>query len=481
MGARITKRRALEIVASVAIVLASTLSLVRCRVRDKVQETVAYVYGMQEYVYGFPLVMMDVTREVMTATATTGEYKAPINQFARLRAYVDPDFKDVVRISVNSLWSHGFVDLEAEPMIVSVPDMKGRYVVVQGLNMWTDDFMSVGTRTNGGKAGHYLVAGPKWNGAAPKDVTQTFRSTTRYAWVLVQMSAGSPKDYPEIHALQDQLKITPLSAWGTSYTPPATVPVDQTVDLTATPFDQVRLMTGATFFARLARVLQDNPAYPADTAALEKLKKLGAEPGQPFDPTRIDPEIVKGINKAPAEVWKQFAIGPYGMPTVNGWINILNLGRYGTDYETRAYVAFMGLGALSSEDAVYPSAFVDSNGTALDGGSRYVMHFEKGGLPPSHVGVWSISPYRDNFYVRNALERYGLLSSMPVRYNADGSLDVYIQGKSPGADQESNWLPCPPSGSFNLTVRAYQPMPSFLDGTYKLPPVKRVQDLTKGR
>ncbi len=215
MSAWATKPGILRLVAPVAIVLASTTSLVQCRVRDKVQETVAYVYGMQEYVYGFPLVMMDVTREVMTATATTGEYKAPINQFARIRSYVDPDFKDVVRISVNSLWSHGFVDLDAEPMIVSVPDMKGRYIVVQGLNMWTDDFMSAGTRTNGGKAAHYLVAGPKWNGSAPKDVTETFRSTTRYAWIPVQMSAGSPKDYPEIHALQDQLKITPLHAWGT--------------------------------------------------------------------------------------------------------------------------------------------------------------------------------------------------------------------------------------------------------------------------
>jgi len=446
---------------------------------NKVQETVAYVYGMQEYVYGFPLVIMDVTREVVTATSTSGEYKAPINQFGRIRTYVDPDFKDVVRISVNSLWSHAFVDLAAEPMIVSVPDAKGRYIVVQALNMWTDNFMSVGTRTDGGKAGHYLIAGPNWNGTAPPGVDQTFRSTTRYAWVLVQMAAGSSRDFPEIHALQDQLEITPLSAWGTSYTPPPTVPVDPNVDLTATPFDQVRLMTGATFFARLARLLRDNPPYAADGPALDKLRKLGVEPGKRFDPTKIDPEILKGINKAPAEVWKRFAIGPYTMSTVNGWLNMLNLGRYGTDYQTRAFIAFSGLGALSSDDAVYPTAFVDSDGIALDGGSRYLMHFEKDGLPPSNAGVWSISTYRDNFYVRNAQERYGLLSSMPLTFNADGSLDVYIQATSPGADQESNWVPCPPSGSFNLSIRAYQPKASFLDGTYKLPPVRRVGGLTE--
>ena len=122
------------------------------------------------------------------------------------------------------------------------------------------------------------------------------------------MSAASPAEYPEIHAQQDQLKVTPLSAWGSAYTPPATVPVNAAVDLTATPFDQVRLMTGATFFARLATLMADNPAYPADAPALAKLKRLGVEPGKPFAATKIDPAILKGINKAPAEVWKQFAI-----------------------------------------------------------------------------------------------------------------------------------------------------------------------------
>jgi len=441
---------------------------------SKVKETVAFVAGLEEYVYGYPLVMMDVTREVVTATPSSGEYQAPINQFGRIRTYVNPDFKNVVRISVNSLWSHAFLDLDQEPMIISVPDMDGRYIVVQALNMWTDDFMSVGTRTNGGKAGNYLIAGPKWNGTAPKGVDQVFKSPTRYAWVLVQMSAGSPADFPAIHAKQDLLKVTPLSAWGTNYTPPATVAVNPNVDLTTTPFDQVKLMSGEVFFNRLAKVLADNPPYPGDARMMEVLKKLGVEPGKPFDPTKLDPAVLKGINAAPFEVYKLFDTGPYTMKTVNGWINMLNLGAYGTDYQTRAYVAFMGLGALSKEDAVYPTAFVDSAGTALDGTHNYIMHFNKGELPPSKPGVWSVSPYRGNFYVRNSLNRYGILSSMPLKYNPDGSLDLYIQRDSPGADKESNWLPIPPSGMFNLTVRSYQPEEGLLDGSYKLPPITRV-------
>ena len=120
-----------------------------------------YLLGQEAYVYGFPLVMMDVTRQVMTAASTSGEYAAPINQFARIRTYVNPDFKNVVRISVNSIWTHGFVDLEQEPVIVTIPDAGGRYLVMQALNMWTDDFASAGTRTPETKSGNFLIAGPQ--------------------------------------------------------------------------------------------------------------------------------------------------------------------------------------------------------------------------------------------------------------------------------------------------------------------------------
>jgi hypothetical protein len=352
--------------------------------------------------------------------------------------------------------------------------MDGRYIVMQALNMWTDDFAEIGTRTNGGKAGNYLIAGPKLNRATPKDVDVSYKCTRRYAWVLVQMAASSAADFPAIHAKQDQLKITPLSAWGKPYTPPAKVAVDPNVDLTATPFDQVRLMTGATFFARLAKILQDNPPYLADAKMTEKLKKLGVESGKPFNPSKLEPAVLEGINKAPAEVWKQLAVGPHTMKNVNGWINMLNLGKYGTDYNTRAFIAFAGLGALQKEDAVYPSAFVDGSGVALDGGSKCIMHFEKDGLPPSFVNVWSISQYRENFYVHNSLERYQIGAGMPLKYNPDGSLDVYIQANSPSQDKESNWLPLPPSGMVNLTIRIYNPKPETFDPTYKFPPVKRV-------
>ena len=454
------------------LALAATLLTTACSTVEQVRTD---YFGLQAYVYGLPLVMMDVTREVTTATATTGEYKAPINQFGRMRTVVSPDFKDVVRISVNSIWSFGFLDLEAGPMVVTIPDTQGRYVVMQALDMWTDNFASVGTRTPTTNAGDYLIAGPNWTGTAPAGVRQVFRSSTRHAWVLVQMSSRGPQDLPAIHALQDQLMLTPLAAWGKPYSPPASVPIDPAVDLTATPYDQVRMMTGEMFFTRLARLLKDNPPKPADAKALEWLRKIGVEPGKAFDASQLNAAELKGLNKVPSQVWMKLAQGVYEAPTVNGWMNQLNLGRYGTDYETRALVAWLGLGALTSDDAIYPSAFLDADGKALDGRNAYVIRFDKGALPPSGVNVWSISPYRENFYVRNAAENYGVLSSAPFVFNADGSLDIYVQATSPGKDKEANWVASPPSGAFNLTVRIYQPKKEALDGSYKLPPVRRLQ------
>ena len=440
----------------------------------RITEEIAYIRAMQTYVYGFPLVMMDVTRQVMTATPTPGEYSAPINQFQKLRTYVPPDFKNVVRISTNSLWETAFLDLQNEPLVVTVPDAQGIPIAVRWLNMWTDVIGTAGSRTPETNAGNYLITGPGWSGTVPGDIKKVFKCPTRYSWILVELSAAGPQDFPKIHGVQDQFKVTPLSAWGTPYTPPATVPVDPNVDLTATPYDQVRLMTGEMFFKKLALLMKDNPSYASDTGMIEKLKKLGVEPGKEFDPTKIDPRVLKGINDAPAEVWMKLATGPYGMKPPNGWINMLNIAEYGSDYQTRAYVAYMGLGAGVADDIVYPSAFVDSDGRALDGAYKYVMHFDKADLPPSQNGVWSISSYRENFYVHNPIDRYGLLPAM-VKYNPDGSLDVYLQAKSPGADKESNWLPIPPSGLVNLTIRIYDPKKEALEPSYKIPPIRKVQ------
>jgi hypothetical protein len=355
-------------------------------VKEDVREEVAYIFGMEAYVYGYPLVMMDVTREVLTAAPAPNAEgtAAPINQLAKMPHYVDPNFKNVVRISLNSLWTTGFVDLEKEPIVLSVPDTKDRYYVFSMMNMWTDVFGSVGKRTTGTGPGNFLIVGPNWQGTAPANIRQPYRSSTWYAWVLGQTQANGPDDFAMVNALQAQYKLTPLSAWGRPYTQPTDVPVDSTVDLKTTPPDQVARMDAGTFFNRLAMAMQDNPPYAKDGSALEKLKKLGIEPGKPFDIGKIDPGIARGLEKAVKAVPIKMQEGVTKMPNVHGWTNMLNLGRYGTDYNTRAGVAYMGLGADQREDTVYPTAYVDGDGQPLDSAHTYVMRFENGQLPPTN-------------------------------------------------------------------------------------------------
>jgi hypothetical protein len=146
-------------------------------------------------------------------------------------------------------------------------------------------------------------------------------------------------------------------------------------------------MDGPAFFQKLAAVMKDNPPRPADRPMLRKLQRIGLKPGKDFDAGQVDPAAAKGLSRAARKVWGMLETAPYQMKTVNGWLLPPNLGRYGTDYNTRAFVAFVGLGALSREDAAYPTAFVDGDGKPLDGASAYRLHFGKDGLFPSHSGV----------------------------------------------------------------------------------------------
>jgi hypothetical protein len=443
--------------------------------KEDVREEVAYLLGMLSYVYGYPMVVMDVTRQVLTAAPGPNSEgtAAPINQLAKMPHYVSPYFTNVVRISLNSLWTTGFLDLDQEPTVLSVPDTNDCYYIFSVMNMWTDVFASIGKRTTGTAPGNFLIAGPKWQGLNPADIKQTYRCPTRYAWSLGQTQANGPDDFAAVNAIQAGYKLTPLSAWGTPYAPPTNVPVDNKVDLKVTPPDQVARMDAGEFFGRLAIAMKDNPPYAVDERPLYRLKKLGIEPGKEFDINKIDPAIARGLQRAMKEAPIKLNEGTATMKNVNGWIQPHDLGRYGTDYDTRAGIAFAGLGADLQEDTIYPIAFVDGEGKRLDAANKYVMHYEKGGFTPTNA-TWSVSLYQGPNYVPNPLNRYDIAPWMPLNYNPDGSLDIYIQAMSPGKDKEANWLPAPARGEFNIVIRNYWPREEAFNGVYKNPPIKRV-------
>jgi hypothetical protein len=434
----------------------------------------AWLYGTEVYIYGFPMIMMDLTKDTSTAASKPGEFTAPVNQFSVMTHFPDAAFHAVARTGLDTLFAVAWADLEKEPLVLSVPDTNGRYYVIALFDMWSNVFASLGKRNTGTAAGNFLIVGPDWQGTTPH-VKQVYRSPTRFVWVNGQMQADGPKDYDVVNALQKQYKLTPLSAWGKPYMPPAQVPAATGVDVETPPLTQAQRMDATAFFGRLARLMKDNPPAAADTAMVEKLKKLGIEPGKDFDISKLDSGTARGLLRAMGTFSiLQKAIKK--LKTVNGWIVIpKDFADYGTDYTTRAGIALVGLGGIRPPDVVYPTAFDDGDGKPLDSANRYVLHFEKGQTPPTNA-TWSVAMYDpQGFYVPNLINRYALSAWMPMQINSDGSLDIYLQASSPGADKEANWLPAPANGPFNLTVRDYWPTEAVLDGTYKLPGVRKVQ------
>ncbi len=301
-----------------------------------------------------------------------------------------------------------------------------------------------GTRTTGDKAQKYAITGPGWAGKLPEGVTE-YKSPTNLVWILGRTyCTGTPEDYQTVHALQDQYTLVPLSAYGQAYTPPQGT-VDPKIDMKTPVREQVDAMDAETYYALLAKLMKDNPPAKADDPILKKMAKIGLVPGQEWDFKRIDPGVAKMFDNAMRRAKMQIrAQVRFAGKPVNNWEFTTKTGRYGTDYDQRAYVTMIGLGANLPQDAVYPVANVDSEGKQLSGENKYLIRFaSKNDLPPVN-GFWSLTMYNSSyFFVDNALNRYTLSERDNLKPNSDGSIDLYVQRESPGKDKESNWLPAP--------------------------------------
>ncbi len=429
--------------------------------------------AQQGVAYGLPLVLMDLTRQVRTNAVEPGPYWAPVNQLAQNTEYHDASYKVVVRSNVNSLYTMAWLNLKAEPIVLSVPDTHGRFYLFQMLDMWTDVFASPGTRTTGSDAGHFAIVGPDWKGTLPADLRE-IRAPTNDVWVIAPTQTNGPADYAAVHAIQKEYQLTPLSAFGRPYSPPKGV-LDPAVDMKTPPVEQVAKLGGTAFLSRLAALMTSNRPRPEDAPMLARLARIGFMPGQPFDTSKLSPAATTRIEGAVTAVFARLTAPGPNAHLVNGWsIPPAILGNFGTNYAVRAQVALVGLAANLPADTIYPTAYVDADRQALSGAKRYVLHFDKDQLPPVNA-FWSVTMYSpDSFFVPNAIDRYALSSWMPLKFGADGSLDFCLQKDPPGATQQQNWLPAP-AGPFNVTMRLYWPKPEALDGRWVPPGIREMK------
>ena len=435
-----------------------------------IPEAEARSIAVDAYIYFYPLVSMDLTRKQLINMPPGAGLGGPMNTFDNIPAFPAADMKAVVRPNFDTLYSSGWVDLTREPMVVSVPDTGGRYYLLPMLDMWTDVFASPGWRTTGTKAGNFLLVPPSWNGDVPADFTR-INAPTPYVWIIGRTKTDGPADYDAVHAVQKGFKITPLSSWGKPAVP-VKANIDPSVDVKTPPKEQVDTMQGPKYFAYAAELLKLHPPHDTDQPIIARLKRIGFDAGKSFDVAKLDTPVRKAIEDAPAAAQKLMA---WKIPTLarvaNNWsMNTDTMGVYGNYYLKRAIVTQVGLGANLPEDAIYPLNLGDETGKPLDGANKYAVHFGKEEIPPVDA-FWSITLYdNDGFQVANSINRFAVSSWMPFKRDADGSLTLYIQNESPGADRESNWLPAP-KGPFNLTMRLYAPKSEVLTGLWNPAPV----------
>jgi hypothetical protein len=430
------------------------------------------------YVYGYPLVTMEMTRRVMTNASGDEGKHAPMGQFAQMRTFPTAGDTDVTAPDADTLEAAAWLDLSKEPYVISVPAMKGRYFLLSMLDAWTEVLADPGSRTTGTGAQKYAITGPAWKaGKLPPGVTEV-KSPTSLVWILGRIdSSGTPQDFDEVHALQDRMSLAPLSAYDKPYRPPPGS-VDRTIDMNTSVRDQVDRLDAPSFFGTMVQLMATNPPSPADRPLVDAMAKIGIVPGQPFDTSKLSPAVVKALRDAPRAGQERIKRRiEDGTSAVNGWIVMGKTGRYGTDYLQRAFATAVGLGADRPEDTVYPASPSDAEGRPFEGTHKYVLHLEKGQMPPVR-GSWSLSMYASKLvFVPNPLNRYRLGQHDKLRTNPDGSIDLFVQKEPPAPEREANWLPAP-AGKFVLMFRLYWPnetAPTILDGSWKPPAVKRVE------
>ena len=430
------------------------------------------------FIYGLPIVMNYAVMYEFSVDAKNSQFKAPFNQIKNL-AYV-ATYKDTAVVTPNSdtPYSTLWLDLRAEPIVLSMPAVeKTRYYTAQLIDGNTFNYGYIGSRATGSDAGDYMIVGPSWQGTSPPGIKKVFQSSTQFSFVAYRTQLFNPEDMPNVEKVQAGYKAQSLSA----YLKQPTTTAASAIDFPKANAELVK----KNFFEYLDFALQFAPAGPEEKEIRARLARIGVGPGKTFDfkdlPLEHKLEIGLGMKDGDEKVEKYLA---GGQKDVNGWkIGSLFGDRlfYSGDWLKRAAAAKGGIYGNDAVEAVYPMTKTLASGEPLDGSkNNYTLTFPAGQFPPVNA-FWSVTMYdgKTQLLIENPINRYLINSPMlpAMKKTADGSLTLYIQNKSPGADRESNWLPAP-EGDIYLVMRLYWPKteaPSILppgNGTWKPPAVE---------
>jgi len=426
-------------------------------------------------IYGFPLVDNYRIQHSYFVDRGGPEFKAPWNQiFNNARVYT-PDDKAIQTPNSDTPYSYVGVDLRAEPVVFTVPDVEtGRYYSLQFIDMYTFNFAYVGSRATGNGAGSYLLAGPNWNGKRPKGIKAVISSETEFAFVLYRTQLFNSGDIENVKKVQAGYKVEPLSAFLGKPAPPTAPALDF-----IKPIGVEQERTSLQFFSVLNFILQFCPTHSSEKALMARFARIGVGPGKTFDPSTLSPDMRKALEAGMADAWAAFNVHKETEVDTGKSSSADSFGTRAflkNNYMNRMSAAVLGIYGNSKQEAYYPAYFIDAGKQKLDGSHRYTLRFAPAQLPPVHA-FWSLTMYElpTSLLFANSLNRYLINSPMlpSLKRDADGGITLYIQNESPGADKEANWLPAP-KGPFFAAMRLYWPKPAALDGGWKAPPLQRM-------
>ncbi|WP_287192423.1 DUF1254 domain-containing protein [Paraburkholderia sp.] len=435
--------------------------------QNSVSPDEARAIAKDAFIYAYPMLFNYKTLYEQVVDPASKSYVGGFGRFRNYSQPYGPENKEIVTPNNDTPYSWAWLDLRREPWVLTVPKVPdNRYYVFQWIDLFTYNFAYVGSRTTGNGAGHYLFAGPNWKGETPKGIDKVFRSETDLVVTLGRTALNGPTDVKNVQAIQKGYKLTPLSAFEHTTPPPAVPKPD------FPKWDEAKA-TSIDFIAYLNFLLTfTQPPAPSETELLARFAKIGIAPGKPFNAAALPADTRAAIEAGVAD--GKAALADAEKHTTSSFNLFGAREALKDDYTTRAVAAAMGIYGNTKEEAVYVGTRVDGDHRQLVGSQPYVLHFDKKDLPPAKF-FWSMTMYDlpARHLVPNPIKRYSIGDrTQGLKYNADGSLDIYLQHASPGAGKEANWLPAP-EGPYTVIMRIYGPGQTVLDGAWKFPEPKK--------
>ncbi len=428
----------------------------------------------EAYIYANPVVDSYRILYSYFVDENNPDYKAPWNQIKHIpRVYTHAD-RAVQTPNSDTPYSWLALDLRREPMVLSVPQLeKARYFSIEMFDLYSYNIDYIGSRATGNDGGHFLIAGPGWDGETPAGISNVIRAETELVLAVYRTQLFNPDDLETVKAIQADYGVQPLSAFLGQPAPAAAPEIDFFQPLT-----REEIKASPKIFEHLNFVLQFCPTHPSEQELMARFAELNIGAGKDFNWEAFSPEIQAAVQAGIGDAWGEMAklkervdAGEVGSADAFGTREHLK-----NNYLYRMAAAVLGIWGNIAAEAIYPTYYVDADGKKLNGAHHYAVRFPLGQLPPVN-SFWSLTMYDlpDSLLVANPLNRYLLNSTMLDDFvrDEDGGITLYLQHDAPGKDKEPNWLPAP-EGPFSATLRLYWPKPEALNGTWQLPPLRRI-------